>query len=73
MAKAPAFRIVKTLACLKDRDGLRKMVTITEWAGRQAKLDIRWWLPDGKPGKGLTLDNDEAAALVAVLKKALKN
>jgi len=73
MAKVPSFRIVKVLACLKDHEGMKKLVTLTEWSGRKAKMDIRWWLADGRPGKGVTFDDEEAAALLAVLKKALKN
>ena len=73
MATTPSFRIVKTLACLKALEGKQKLVTLTEWSGRQAKLDIRWWLEDGRPGKGVTFDDEEAAALLAVLKKVLKD
>ena len=46
-----------------------KKLCLVSWNGRGAKLDLRPWLDEGqKPGKGLTLSDDEGRALLDALK-----
>lgn len=53
--------------------GARKLLSLVSWNGRPAKYDLRAWHPedDGrlKPGKGITLSEDEARALLSVLEE----
>jgi hypothetical protein len=43
-------------------------VNLVSWGGRPPKFDIRSWSPDHqKMGKGVTLTNEEMAALRALL------
>jgi hypothetical protein len=52
--------------------GWRKELNMVSWNGREAKLDLREWSPDHqKMGKGVTLSQDEAKALVALLSSFL--
>ena len=45
-----------------------KRLCLVSWNGRGAKLDLRPWLDEGqKPGKGLTLSDDEGRALLDAL------
>ena len=65
----PGYKVLEELECLTTRNGSRKMVTVTAWMGRPGKLDIRWWMEDGRPGKGVTLNAREAAQLAEILSK----
>ena len=65
------FKIEKDLSPIGTKG---KALRLVSWGGREAKLDIRAWRQDGeeeKPGKGLTLSDDEARELVAALQKYL--
>ena len=56
--------------------GASKQLSIVSWNGNPAKYDLRTWhaTEDGepKPGKGLTMSEDEARELLAVLKAHFK-
>ena len=59
------FSIEKEIAEI----GNTKKLCLVSWNGRGAKLDVRPWLDEGKkPGKGLTLSDDEGRALLDALK-----
>lgn len=58
------YAIEKEIATI----GSKKKLCLVSWNGRGAKLDIRPWLDEGKkPGKGLTLTDDEGRALLDAL------
>ena len=62
--------ITRQLAVLSEKDnGYSKQVNMVSWNGKDAKLDIRDWSPDGKSMKGVTLNDEEAAKLYEVLAK----
>lgn len=68
------FDIQKTLAIISSTGSTEKALTVTSWNDRPAKLDLRVWREaDGEklPGKGITLDEAEAAALAAALNSFL--
>lgn len=61
------FTIERELATL---DGGKKKLCIVSWCKRPGKLDLRSWNEkDGteRPGKGITLTDDEAADLLEAL------
>lgn len=61
------YEIVKEIATLSETDNATKRLALVSWNGAPAKIDIRSWLKDGKPLKGVTLNEDEARQLVEVL------
>lgn len=64
------YRIEQTLAELSGSGGNRKLLTVTAWNGRPGKLDLRTWREvDGEkqPGRGVTLNEEEAAVLLMAL------
>lgn len=44
-------------------------VTEVSWNGRPPKVDIRFWTPDAKPRKGITLTVGEARQLRDILSR----
>lgn len=53
-----------------------KALKVVSWGGRPGKLDLRPWRKDGdelKPGKGLTLTDEEARALYEALGQYLED
>lgn len=44
-------------------------VNEVSWNDRPAKIDIRFWTPDAKPRKGITLTTKEARELRDILAK----
>jgi hypothetical protein len=67
------FDIVKHFGVIStEKSGWQKELNLVSWNNRQPKLDIRDWAPDHqKMGKGVTLTEDEAAALAELLVSAL--
>lgn len=61
------FDIVETIKVLSTTDkGWTKEVNKVSWNGGEPKYDIRTWSPDHtKMGKGITLTDEEYAALIA--------
>lgn len=47
--------------------GGNKRLTLTSWNNAAPKLDLRKWQEDGKPGRGMTLTDEEAQALLEAL------
>ena len=68
------YEIVKEIAVLSKGDsGYTKEINLISWNGREPKYDIRSFSPNReKCGKGITLNADEAAALLEALQPANK-
>lgn len=59
--------VIGTLAVLStSKDGWEKRVSYISWNGKDPKIDIRDWSPEGKMSKGITLTEEEFAKLQAV-------
>ena len=67
------YEIVKEIAVLSTGDsGYTKEINLISWNGKEPKYDIRSLSPNReKCGKGITLNADEAAALLKALQKEL--
>ena len=69
------YEIVKEIAVLSTGDsGYTKEINLISWNGKEPKYDIRSLSPNReKCGKGITLNADEAAALLKALQKELNS
>ena len=69
------YEIVKEIAVLSTGDsGYTKEINLISWNGKAPKYDIRSFSPNReKCGKGITLNADEAAALLKALQKDLNS
>ena len=69
------YEIVKEIAVLSTGDsGYTKEINLISWNGKEPKYDIRSFSPNReKCGKGITLNADEAAALLKSLQKELNS
>lgn len=69
------YEIVKEIAVLSTGDsGYTKEINLISWNGKEPKYDIRSFSPNReKCGKGITLNADEAAALLKALLKELNS
>ena len=69
------YEIVKEIAVLSTGDsGYTKEINLISWNGKEPKYDIRSFSPSReKCGKGITLNADEAAALLKALQKELNS
>ena len=69
------YEIVKEIAVLSTGDsGYTKEINLISWNGKEPKYDIRSFSPNReKCGNGITLNADEAAALLKALQKQLKS
>lgn len=63
------FEIVEELGVISESPkGWKKEVNRISWNDKDPKIDIRDWSPEhDKMGKGITLTDEEAKALVAIL------
>lgn len=66
------FHTEKVIAELSSSGTNSKLLTLTSWNDRPAKLDLRQWRLVGnagelQPGKGVTLNEEEAQTLVDAL------
>lgn len=63
------FEIIETIATLsKKQNGWKKQLTLTSWADRDPKYDIRYWSEDQtEMRKGVTFDLSELQALKEAL------
>lgn len=53
-----------------EKIGWKKEATLTSWNGNPAKIDLRDWNEDyTKMGKGITLTDEEAEVLSAILER----
>ena len=69
------YEIVKEIAVLSTGDsGYTKEINLISWNGKEPKYDIRSFSPNReKCGQGITLNADEAAALLKALQKELNS
>ena len=69
------YEIVKEIAVLSASDsGYTKEINFISWNGKEPKYDIRSFSPNReKCGKGITLNADEAAALLKALQKEVNS
>ena len=69
------YEIVKEIAVLSASDrGYTKEINLISWNGKEPKYDIRSFSPNReKCGKGITLNADEAAALLEALQKEVNS
>ena len=69
------YEIVKEIAVLSTGDsGYTKEINLISWNGKEPQYDIRSFSPNReKCGKGITLNADEAAALLKALQKELNS
>ena len=65
------YEIVEEIAVLSENPkGWRKELNLVSWNERPPKFDLRDWSPNHeKMGKGVTLSNEEFAALKETLNK----
>jgi len=61
------FELKKRIGTLSNRNGYTKELNLVEWGGEYLKYDVRLWMSDGKPGKGITLAKAEAKELRRLL------
>jgi len=63
------FKITKHIGVLSESPkGWTKELNLVSWNEREPKYDIRDWSPEhDKMGKGITLSEDEMAALKTML------
>lgn len=64
------FEIESRIGVISTNNDYAKEVNLISWNGRKSVIDIRQWRGD-KPLKGITLNKDEAAALVKLLQEAM--
>ena len=66
---------IRDSAVLSTGDsGYTKEINLISWNGKEPKYDIRSFSPNReKCGKGITLNADEAAALLKALQKELNS
>ena len=72
--KGITCEIVRPIAVLSENErGYTKEINLVSWNGAEPKYDIRNWHPDReKCGKGITLNEEEAQALMDALKEVLR-
>ena len=61
------FELKKRIGTLSNCNGYTKELNLVEWGGEYLKYDVRLWMSDGKPGKGITLTKAEAKELRRLL------
>lgn len=71
MAESFSFEIVEHIAVLSENaKGWKKELNLVSWNGRTPKFDLRDWDSEhAKMGKGITLTNEELAALKSTLEQ----
>lgn len=67
------FEIANTLATLNPSDGREKRLSLVEWNGYPARLDLRYWINDKTPGKGITLTDEEAQTVADAINGYLRD
>ena len=69
--KTITCEIVRSIAVLSENErGYTKEINLVSWNGGEPKYDIRNWHPGReRSGKGITLTEDEAVALMQALKE----
>lgn len=71
MANEFSYEIVEEIGVLSENPkGWRKELNLVSWNGRPPKFDLRDWAPNHeKMGKGVTLSNEEFAALQQLIQQ----
>lgn len=66
------FKVEETIGVLStSANGWQKELNLVSWNDAPPKFDIRSWSPDHtKMGKGVTLTNEEMAALKETIQQA---
>ncbi|MCT2908463.1 hypothetical protein EFT87_07270 [Schleiferilactobacillus harbinensis] len=66
------FKVEETIGVLStSANGWQKELNLVSWNDAPPKFDIRSWSPDHtKMGKGITLTNEEMAALKETIEQA---
>lgn len=74
MAESIQFDIVKHIGTLSESSrGWTKDLNRVSWNGREPKYDLREWAPGHeKMGKGVTLSDEEVAALFEMLRNEME-
>ena len=54
------FEKIKNMCTISENKGYRKEINLISWNDDPAVVDIRNWMPNGRPGKGITLTPEEA-------------
>ena len=69
MAGEIKYDIVEEIGVLSENaKGWRKELNLISWNGAKPKFDIRDWTPEHeKMGKGVTLSEEELAALKSII------
>lgn len=69
MAGEIKYDIVEEIGVLSENaKGWRKELNLISWNGAKPKFDIRDWAPEHeKMGKGVTLSEEELAALKSII------
>jgi len=66
------YKIIDRVAVLSTKNTWTLELNIVKWGDNAPKFDIRTWNEDHtKCGKGITLTDEEAQALVAALQRRL--
>lgn len=73
--KSITCEIVRLIAVLSENErGYTKEINLVSWNGSEPKFDIRNWHPGReKSGKGITLTEEEAIALMSALKEVFSD
>lgn len=67
------YEIIKHVAVLSQRNKWTLELNLIKWGENSPKLDIRTWNEDhSKCGKGITLTDEEARALISKLQENLE-
>lgn len=69
------FEVLQQLAEIRINSRLAKRITVTSWNGQPGKLDLRIWRTDqepAKPGKGVTISDQDAQTIADALQAYLK-
>ncbi len=59
--------VIKKLAVISEHNGYTKELRFISWNGRDPKLDLREWKPDGSCIKGMTFTKEEGMILTKAL------
>ena len=70
MSERVDYEIVEEYGEVRRGEGQWPLkVRRVSWNGRPAKVDLRYWSPDDKPRKGITLTSEEARQVKEILSK----
>ena len=62
------MEVIKKIAMISGSEtGFRKELNLVSWNGKEPKIDLRKWSPEGIALRGLTLTEDEAKELQKAL------